>query len=84
MNLKNAFVGMKVRVKESTPNTKNLKVDFGRFAGRIGKISDIDCADRRGLTIEVIMDDGTELCLGGVPWFSHKDLRIVKGDRDEA
>ena len=84
MKRENIYVGMKVRVKESTPNTKNLEIDFGRFAGRIGKISDIDYDDQIGLTVEVVMDDGTELCLGGVPWFSHKDLRIVKGDRDEA
>jgi hypothetical protein len=82
MKFSNVVVGMKVVVKDGQPNT-----DFGLyyrpeyFGGKVATVLALDSDCERGLTVHVSMDDGTKLKYGSrSPWFSHKDLKRVKGD----
>lgn len=79
MKLENVKIDVKVQVKDGAPNTSGLYEQQNCFNGKIGVIVDIDYECSYGLTARVEMSDGTKLSISdAIPWFSHKDLRIVK------
>lgn len=79
MKLENVKIGVKVQVKDGAPNTSGLMMDQNAFDGKIGVIAGVDRECRHGLTVNVRMNDGTKLSTNNaIPWFSHKDLRMVK------
>lgn len=84
MKLENVKVGVRVQVKDGAPNTRGLIMDQNVFDGKTGVIVKVDSECRRGLTVLVRMDDGTMLTKrDDNPWFSHKDLKKVKGRCNE-
>ena len=78
MKLENIKVGVKVQVKDGAPNTRGLLLDQNIFDGKIGVIVKVDSECRHGLTVHVKMDDARLTFREDNPWFSHKDLRMVK------
>jgi hypothetical protein len=80
MKIENVVVETKVQVKTGAPNSYGLFHDQNKFDGKFGVIIEVDSACPRGLTVRVKMDDRTVLDNGRSPWFSHKDLKRVKGD----
>jgi hypothetical protein len=82
MKFSNVVVGMKVVVKDEQPNTE-FGIEYGSeyFGGKVATVLALDGDCYQGLTVRTSMDDGTKLKRGGGnPWFSHKDLKRVKGD----